>query len=151
MEFRRAKVLTEFLDDEVDDQLRSVVAYDEDGYELIHLRPDVRAQYSPEAIDQIVEGARLEAFERPLIADAFADDLGDLTCQVKLFDEIVLVNLTLTEAEGVATTLDRPLPHDSESFLDELRAVAERELGRERRHRSRTRDGHEAVPGDSGR
>lgn len=128
MEFARVDPVTEFVRDEVGDRLRSVVAYDEDGYDVVYIRSDVRELYATDALDTIMQDARLQALERPLIADAFADDIGDLTCQVKLFDEIVEVNVTLTEAEGVVVAMERPLIHEAESFFEDLRAVAETAL-----------------------
>lgn len=131
METRGVRRLTEFAHEKVGGDLRAVVAYDEDGFDPVYLRPDVREQYSMSAIDRIMEDARLEALERPVIADTFADDLGEFTSRVKVFDRIIQVNVTLSDAEGVVIAMDRPQIPAAECLIDELRAVAEAELDRQ--------------------
>jgi hypothetical protein len=149
MEPRGVRRLTEFAHEKVGDDLRAVVAYDEDGFDPVFLRPDDREQYSMSSIDRIMEDARLEALERPVIADAFADDLGDLTSHVKVFDQIIQVNVTLSEAEGVVVAMDRPQVPAAECLLDELGPLPRRNSSVSERCRKRTGDGHAAAPADS--
>lgn len=124
MAVQRVKRLTEFLQEEVGDQLRSVIAYSEEGYNIVFLRDDLQGVYTDEDLDQIMESSRLEAFERPLILDSYADDHGGLTCQVKCFEHAVEVNIILTEFAGIAIGMDGGVFQDGR-FLGQIRKIAQ--------------------------
>lgn len=57
----RAAALHDHLDERFGDDLRSVIAYDADGYAVEYVRPDVREQYDEGGLENAMQHARIEA------------------------------------------------------------------------------------------
>jgi len=99
-----SEALTEYLRDRVGEHLRSVLAYDGDGGELLYVRDDVADQYSEAEIANIVREVRLEAIEKPHQEDLYAH--GSMNCTVRSFEDAVEIHLPRDETSGTVVAFD---------------------------------------------
>ena len=109
------EALTDFLQTRVGDHLRSVLRYDENGGEFLHLRDDVADQYSDREMDQIVQDARLEAVDKPHQEDLYAH--GRLNCTVRCFDDGVEIHFPSDETSGAVVALDGEVLVTHDTFI----------------------------------
>lgn len=114
---------------ETNDELRSIVTYGREGFDLVYLRDDVADEYTEAELEQAVDDARLESLTAPVYEETFAGDHGDLTCLVKWFETVVELNFVLDDGIGAAVGLDADALESSGSLVAEAReiAVGERE------------------------
>lgn len=106
MATKMASRLEEFFLDRVDEKLRSIVMYEEDGFEVVYLRDDVGEQYTDVEIDDAIDESRMESLAAPIYADQFAEDHGELTCMVKCYEYVIEMNFVLDDGVGAAVALD---------------------------------------------
>ena len=99
-----AEELVEFLRTRVGDHLRSVIRYDRNGGEVVHIRDDVRKRYSPKELADVIDDNRLEAIEKYHQESLY--DHGALDCTVRCFDDAVEMHFVESETEGTAVALD---------------------------------------------
>ena len=99
-----ADELVEFLGSKVGENLRSVIRYDEDGGEVIHVRDDVRQEYTSAELDDVIADNRLEAIEKIHQESLYAH--GELDCTVRCFEDAVEMHFIESGTEGTAVALD---------------------------------------------
>ena len=68
--------LVRALRDEVDDTLRSVAVYDEEGYEIEYMREDVEGAYSTDEIEEVYDDLVIQGLSREFLEQLF--HAGDL-------------------------------------------------------------------------
>lgn len=120
----RAEALHDHLTERFGDDLRSVVAYDREGYEVVYLRPDVHEQYDGEDIDAAMETARMDAFSESFVTDLLSGDHGEQRCLVRCYEEVVELNFVLSREDGVAVGVAGDAFVAQQTLLGELREVA---------------------------
>lgn len=64
---RDPKRLAEFLHAEVGDELRNVIPYDENTFELVYTRDDVEAQYTESDLDDVRQDLGIASFGKPVL------------------------------------------------------------------------------------
>jgi len=87
----------------VGDALRLVATYDQEGYELVYVRPDAaeRAKTQGERVhDELV----LQGLGRGHLEDVFG--AGDLECSVHRFEDLTAVHFAASEFSGLFVTVD---------------------------------------------
>lgn len=120
---RLAGHLEEFFAEETDGNLRSIIAYQPDGYEVYYIRDDVGDEYTPAEFDKSVADTRLDSLSRPLYESGFSDEHGDLTCLVQAFEEVVEMNFILADGHGVAVGLDAEALENNHGIGAEARDI----------------------------
>jgi hypothetical protein len=95
--------LVTFLRDRVGENLRSVVYYDGEEYDVAYLQEDVREQYSADEMEEVVEDLGFEALTKPMQEELYVH--GSLNCTVKCFEDAIEMNFPFSEREGVAVSL----------------------------------------------
>ena len=75
---RNPKQLAKFLQSEVGDELRSVIHYDEDTFNLVYARDDVRDQYTESDLENVRQDLGVASFGKPTMGDLYVH--GDLQC-----------------------------------------------------------------------
>lgn len=100
--------------------LRSVARYDEDSYEMVYLRENVDAIYSPDELDDIFADLRLEGWGRETLEDLF--NAGSLECSVYGFEDAMMFHFVTGDFDGVLVTYDRNAGIDTEAFIRACRS-----------------------------
>lgn len=96
------------------DQLRSVVHYDEAGFDILFLRDDVAERYETAEIERVVEDLRLGSFGKAYQEKLYVH--GRLRCNVRLFEQAVEMHFPHDNFSGTAVAFD----FDALSKLDTL-------------------------------
>lgn len=115
--------LEEFFEERAGDELRSIIAYDEDGHELVFLREDVAAQYTEDELCDAIDGSRLESLYSPIYEDVYADDHGDLQCLIQCFDDVIEINFALGDGEGAAVAIDATAMAETHGIVADARKI----------------------------
>ena len=119
-----ARRLQKFFEERTAGDLRSIVVYDEDEFEVSYLRDDVAVEYTEREVATAVDDARTESLMAPVYGDLYTDDHDDLICTIKMFPSVVEMNFVRSSAEGVAVALDAGVLEESDGLVTEARAVA---------------------------
>ncbi|SEK63662.1 hypothetical protein [Haloferax larsenii] len=121
---KMARRLKEFFEERTAGDLRSVVVYEQNEFEVSYLRDDVAAEYTEREVATAVDDTRTESLMAPVYGDLYTDDHDDLICTIKVFPSVVEMNFVRSSAEGVAVALDAGVFEDSDGLVTEARAVA---------------------------
>jgi len=101
---RNPKQLAKFLQSEVGDELRSVIHYDEDTFNLVYARDDVRDQYTESDLENVRQDLGVASFGKPTMEDLYVH--GDLQCTVHCFENAIEMQFLASATEGIAVGLD---------------------------------------------
>lgn len=93
-----------FLQQEVGDELRSVIYYDKETFDLVYVRDDVREQYSERDLERVRQELGVASFGKPALEDLYVH--GDLKCTVQCFEEAIEMHFLASDTEGIAVGLD---------------------------------------------
>ena len=104
-----------FFEEKFDDSLRSVIHYQGDRYELLHLREDVRREYTDEEIDVVARDLEMESMGKLVEESRFTH--GELRCRVSCFDDGTEMNFAFGGGEGLAVGLDGNAFVTQETFI----------------------------------
>jgi hypothetical protein len=119
-----AQELASYLDHRAGEALRAVGHYSEDEYEVVHLRDDLRQQYTDEEIQAIVEDLRWESFTKSSQEGQF--HLGGLKCSIQAFEEGVVMHFPYDDQHGTLVSLDPGAARDLMQFIDDCLTRIER-------------------------
>jgi len=86
--------------------LRLVVRYGGDDHEVVYLRDDIAAQFSPDERDARVETLVMKGLGDPAEEGALYD-FGRLDATVRWYDAVVVAHFPLREWSGLVFTFDR--------------------------------------------
>lgn len=104
-----------FLTERTGDSLRAVRLYTSDSHRSLYARDDVRERLADRDIDRFVTRAREELDEH---ADGtWWFTAGDLEATVRVFRELVLVNLLVSEEHGILVSLDATVASQLHAFV----------------------------------
>lgn len=112
--------LVQFLQEEINDHLRSVIHYDDDGFEVIYVRHDVAAEYTDDDINEVIQDLGMEAFGKPVQENLY--DHGELQCTMRWFDDGIELNFLASDTEGVAIGLSGKTFLEHQTFLGKCMA-----------------------------
>jgi len=110
-----AERLTQFLLDEVGDQLRSVIYHRGRDHDVTYVRDDVAARYTDEEVAQVVEDLVFDTLDKHHQEGMYVH--GDLVCNVRCFEEAVEIHLVLDEHRGIAISLEPTVLLEHQSFV----------------------------------
>lgn len=99
--------LTRRLRDVVGEDLRSVIRYDWDDYEILYVREDVKNAYEDREIEALYEEFRFESFGKRAAERRYVH--GELKSTVRIFENAAEVNLVMGDGEGLAIGLEHPV------------------------------------------
>lgn len=122
MATRMASRLEDFFEQRTDGKLRSIVKYEEDSFEIVHLRDDVVDQYTEEEIEDVIDDSRMDSLTAPIYKNTFSEDHGELTCLVQCFEDVIEMNFVLFDGVGAAVALDAEMT-DSHGLVAEARQI----------------------------
>lgn len=96
--------LAEFLHEAVGDELRSVIYYDTETFDVVYARDDVRTQYSKEDLERVRQELGMESFGKPVLEDSFVH--GELTATIHCFENAIEMHFLASDTEGMAVGLE---------------------------------------------
>lgn len=123
MATRMATRLENFFEQRTDGDLRSIVKYEEDTYEIVHLRDDVGEQYTTDELESAIDESRMESLTAPIYENTFSEDHGQLTCLVQCFENVIEMNFVLEDGVGAAVALDAEAMADAHGLVAEARRI----------------------------
>jgi hypothetical protein len=112
-----ARELAEYLEQRAGDSLRAVGHYSTDDYEIVHLRDDVREQYSDDEIEDIVEDLRWESFAKSTQERQYR--FGSLNCSIQAFEEGVVMHFPYDDNRGTLISLAPGAARQLIGFIDD--------------------------------
>jgi hypothetical protein len=115
--------LEAFFGERAGDDLRSIIAYDEDDHELVFLRDDVAAKYTNDELCEAIDGSRLESLYSPIYEDVYADDHGEFQCLIQCFDDVIEINFALGDGEGAAVAIDATAMAETHGIVADARSI----------------------------
>lgn len=122
----RAARLARFCRDRGGDHLRVVVGYDREGYVVAHVTDEVRARYTADEVDRLVDAFR--EIHDGLWSPATVDSaLGSAGAAVHHHGDAIVIHLMADETCGYLASFDRAAGSNLADFVDEcrLRVVGE--------------------------
>jgi len=123
MATRMATRLESFFEQRTDGNLRSIVKYEEDTYEIVHFRDDVAEQYTTDELESAIDESRMESLTAPIYENTFSEDHGQLTCLVQCFENVIEMNFVLEDGIGAAVALDAEAMSDAHGLVAEARRI----------------------------
>lgn len=123
MATRMATRLENFFEQRTDENLRSIVKYEEESYDIVYLRDDVAEQYTTEEIESAIDDSRMESLTAPIYENTYSEDHGQLTCLVQCFENVIEMNFVLEDGVGAAVALDAEAMADAHGLVAEARAI----------------------------
>lgn len=123
MATRMASRLERFFEGRTNGNLRSIVKYDGDSYDIIYLREDVANQYSEPEIESAIDDSRFSSLSVPIYEDIYSDDHGDLTCMVQCFENVIEMNFVLEDGVGAAVALDEEAFTETQGIVAKAREI----------------------------
>lgn len=96
--------LIDFLEDVVDDELRSVTWYDGGDFEILYARDDVLAEYTEEEVEDVIDELTMTSLSKPVKEDIYAH--GELECLVECYEGGIEMQFVLGDGEGIAISLE---------------------------------------------
>lgn len=109
--------LTDFLENRAGDHLRSVLRYDADEKNVVHVRDDVADEYSDDEVAAVMQDLRLEAIEKSYQENLY--DHGGLNCTVRCFDDAIELHFPRDETAGTVVALDADVLEAEATFVGE--------------------------------
>ena len=109
--------LTKYCRERAGERLRSVVAYDRSGYELVFLRDDLQTRYDQERFDWLVERANT-VHEEVYTAGGHDSPLGEAEATVHYFENAFVVQLLMAADRGYLATFDSRVGKALGAFID---------------------------------
>lgn len=108
--------LVEFLRSRTGEALRGAAHYDDDTYDILYIREDVREQYTSAEITQIFATLRQE--KQTAQYQERALHLGGHRCSVDVYRDGILMNFIQNDFSGTVISLDASVGSDLLNFID---------------------------------
>lgn len=124
--------LVAFLEEEVGDGLRAVVAYTPEAAEVLELRADLQGEVNLGAFEATVDQARTIAELLYYVGELQGETLGQPVANAAVFEHTIVFQLPLERGHGVIVTLERNVGRDLSSFVERCREILVAELGDDR-------------------
>jgi hypothetical protein len=121
MREQRLERLVGYCHERAGDGLRTVTAYDRDGFEVVYIRDDLANRYSRERFEQFVTPAReAHATLEPLHT---ADELplGSHAATIHAFENAVVLQLVEADGRGCLVSFESGVGSTVSEFIGECR------------------------------
>jgi hypothetical protein len=116
-----AQRVARYCTETVGEKLRSVSEYDETGVTTVYSRPGLREDYTDEQAAALLETA-MEQNQRLHRSNIEGAPLGEPRAAVYAFEEAFVVQLPVSETEGIVVTMDADVGTQLGGFVRALRA-----------------------------
>lgn len=117
--------LETFFERETDGNLRSIVKYEGESFDVVYLRDDVAEKYTESELETAVDDSRLESLTAPIYRETLSADHGELVCLVKCFENVIEMNFVLEDGRGAVVALDAEAMTGAHGLVAEAKAIAE--------------------------
>ncbi|MFB6270434.1 MAG: hypothetical protein ABEH83_10845 [Halobacterium sp.] len=104
--------------------LRSVVQYEGDDYDVVFQRDDLAEHYTDEEFEEVAKHLVLKGFDDPLDQPELAH-FGHLDATVRWFHEVVVIQVPLDEWDGIILSFDRHTITETGRLVDGILAFVE--------------------------
>lgn len=118
MDEQQYEELSEFLQKQVGDALRGVIAYDGDEQQTIYLREDVRAEHSAAYGSRVADVFRAQHRDRTDVLEAL--EFTDESASLQIFDEALVIHF-MGDGEGAIIKFDPDVGRNLVQFIDTCR------------------------------
>ncbi|WP_267641412.1 hypothetical protein [Haloarchaeobius amylolyticus] len=121
VEDRDLRRLVERIDEATETTLRLVFRYEGDEREVVHVREDIREQFTDHELDERVKTLTMKGLGDPPTEQSLYD-FGELNATLRFFEEVVVAVFPDGEWAGVVVVTDRqasPLVDTTLDFLGE--------------------------------
>jgi len=89
-----------------DGRLRLVVRYDGDDHDVVYVREDIEAGFTPDELEERVETLVMKGLGDPSQEGALYD-FGDLDATIRWYEAVVVAHFPIGEWSGLVFTLER--------------------------------------------
>ena len=113
----------EFFKDRTAGNLRSIITYEKNEFDIVFVRDDVSEQYTPDDVEIAVDHARMESLTAPIYDGVYSVDHGELDCMVKCFERVIEMNFVLSDGVGAAVALDEAAMAEARGLVAEAREI----------------------------
>lgn len=114
-----ARDLTGYLKNRVGNNLRTVVITREEGYNIVHLHPELKRDYTEETFEEVVNSFRLkEPFLNP---GTHERPIGERRAIVHYHEKAFVVQIPFSEADSILVSLSRETGQSLLQFIEECR------------------------------
>lgn len=110
---KKTERLTPYLKRTAGENLRGVVYYEEDEYEIRFIRDDIRTKRLESEVDKMIDRLRRETRSRERRAFPF----GDINGSVRSFDDALVMHFPETQGRGIVVTLDCEVARQLNTFM----------------------------------
>jgi hypothetical protein len=104
--------------------LRSVVQYEGDDFDVVFERDDLQEAYSDTELEKVAKHLVLKGFDDPLDQPEFAH-FGHLDATVRWFHEVVAIQVPLDEWSGIILSFERDTISETGTLVDGILAFVE--------------------------
>lgn len=115
--------LTDYLEEEFGNDLRSVGYYTPDDSEFIYTREDVESAYDSGQLQRVFRDHRLEALDTPHQESLY--NHGDLIATARFFERATELHFVLDETEGIIAAINAGSADDVRELVCECADVVE--------------------------
>ncbi|MFD1647053.1 hypothetical protein [Haloarchaeobius litoreus] len=106
------------------DDVRVAFRYEGESYDLLHVRDDVRAQFTDEEFERRIQTLMMKGLGDPP-SDGSLFDFGELDATLRFYDAVVVASFPDEDWSGVIVVADRT---DSETVERTLESLENDEL-----------------------
>ena len=108
-----SKRLSTYLNERVDDLLRGVAHYQQDEFEVVYLRDDIRERRHREEVDKMLTRIKQEGTDEEERSFPF----GHLHATLRIFDETIFMHFPIENQTGVVVSLEPEVAQSLNSFV----------------------------------
>lgn len=120
-----AERVTEFLREQLGDELRTVVVVTEDDWRMAYLRDDLKAEYDSEAYSAVVDSFRLET--RLLSPETDALPVGERRALIHYHENAFVLQFPFSETESLLVSVTSEAGRNLMGFIETVREVVDDE------------------------
>lgn len=118
MSQEHADRLVEYCQQRAGEQVRSVIRYAKEDFEIAYLRSDLEEQYTRKRLANVVEiGRRIHRIRVRL--DTEETPLGRAEASVRTYEKTIVLQIPIEQQRGVLATFDPAVGRDLLAFIDE--------------------------------
>ena len=108
-----SKRLSTYLNERVDDLLRGVAHYQQDEFEVVYLRDDIRERRHREEVSKMLMRIKQEGTDEEEQSFPF----GHLHATLRIFDETIFMHFPIENQTGVVVSLEPEVAQSLNSFV----------------------------------
>lgn len=107
--------LVDDLSEALDDELRVVATYENDEYDLHHMREDIREEYSKTELDRVFRQISIEGMGYENFQELF--HVGQMDCALYGFERALIFHFPPDPFHGLVVSIDRDVAFKPDSII----------------------------------